>query len=49
MAKPTYREGIGGFVPNIVANLKHHLSPNITLTAKNHFGSQASETTGHLH
>jgi hypothetical protein len=32
-----------------VANLKPHLSAGITLTAKNHFGSIASPTAGHLH
>lgn len=32
-----------------VANLKPHMSAGISLTAKNHFGSQASGTAGHLH
>ena len=32
-----------------VANLKPHISAGISLTAKNHFGSQASPTAGHLH
>jgi hypothetical protein len=32
-----------------VANLKPHMSAGISLTAKNHFGSQASPTAGHLH
>ena len=32
-----------------VANFKPHMAAGITLTAKNHFGSQASETAGHLH
>ncbi len=32
-----------------VANFKPHMAAGISLTAKNHFGSQASETAGHLH
>lgn len=32
-----------------VAHLKPHVSAGITLTAKNHFGSQASPTAAHLH
>jgi hypothetical protein len=32
-----------------VANFKPHLSAGISLTAKNHFGSLASETAAHLH
>jgi hypothetical protein len=32
-----------------VANLKPHMSAGISLTAKNHFGSQGSPTAGHLH
>jgi len=32
-----------------MANLKPHVSAGISLTAKNHFGSQASPTAGHLH
>ncbi|MFH1118505.1 MAG: DUF362 domain-containing protein [Bacteroidota bacterium] len=32
-----------------VANLKPHVSAGISLTAKNHFGSQASPTAAHLH
>lgn len=32
-----------------VANLKPHVSAGISLTAKNHFGSQGSPTAGHLH
>jgi hypothetical protein len=32
-----------------VANLKPHLSAGISLTAKNHFGSVARPTAGHLH
>ena len=32
-----------------VANFKPHGAAGITLTAKNHFGSQASETAMHLH
>jgi hypothetical protein len=32
-----------------VANFKPHFSAGITLTAKNHFGSQARETAFHLH
>ena len=32
-----------------VANLKPHMSAGITLTAKNHFGSQARENAIHLH
>ena len=32
-----------------VANFKPHVSAGISLTAKNHFGSQASPTAGHLH
>ena len=32
-----------------VANLKSHLSAGISLTAKNHFGSQARTSAGHLH
>jgi hypothetical protein len=32
-----------------VACLKPHVSAGISLTAKNHFGSQASPTAGHLH
>jgi len=32
-----------------VANLKPHSIAGISLTAKNHFGSQASPTAGHLH
>jgi hypothetical protein len=32
-----------------VANFKPHISAGISLTAKNHFGSQASPTAGHLH
>ena len=32
-----------------VANFKPHVSAGITLTAKNHFGSQARPTAGHLH
>jgi hypothetical protein len=32
-----------------VANLKPHASAGISLTAKNHFGSQASPTAAHLH
>jgi hypothetical protein len=31
------------------ANLKPHLTAGISLTAKNHFGSQASPTANHLH
>ena len=31
------------------ANLKPHLTAGISLTAKNHFGSQARETAMHLH
>ncbi|MCE5346517.1 MAG: DUF362 domain-containing protein [Bacteroidales bacterium] len=31
------------------ANLKPHMSAGISLTAKNHFGSQARTTAGHLH
>ena len=31
------------------ANLKPHLSAGISLTAKNHFGSQARSSAGHLH
>jgi hypothetical protein len=31
------------------ANLKPHMSAGISLTAKNHFGSQGSPTAGHLH
>jgi len=31
------------------ANLKPHLSAGISLTAKNHFGSQARATANHLH
>jgi len=32
-----------------VANLKPHMSAGISLTAKNHFGSQARENASHLH
>ena len=32
-----------------MANFKPHMAAGITLTAKNHFGSQASETALHLH
>lgn len=32
-----------------LACLKPHVSAGISLTAKNHFGSQASPTAGHLH
>jgi hypothetical protein len=32
-----------------VANLKPHYSAGISLTAKNHFGSQARQTAAHLH
>lgn len=32
-----------------VANLKPHMSAGISLTAKNHFGTQGSPTAGHLH
>ncbi len=32
-----------------VANFKPHMSAGISLTAKNHFGSQAEETAEHLH
>lgn len=32
-----------------VANLKPHVHAGISLTAKNHFGSQASATASHLH
>lgn len=32
-----------------VANFKPHLRAGITLTAKNHFGSQARSSAGHLH
>jgi hypothetical protein len=32
-----------------VANLKPHAAAGISLTAKNHFGSQASPTAAHLH
>jgi hypothetical protein len=32
-----------------VTNFKPHIAAGITLTAKNHFGSQASETAIHLH
>jgi hypothetical protein len=32
-----------------LANLKPHSIAGISLTAKNHFGSQASPTAGHLH
>jgi len=32
-----------------VTNLKPHMSAGISSTAKNHFGSQASPTAGHLH
>lgn len=32
-----------------VANLKPHASAGISLTAKNHFGSQARTSAGHLH
>ena len=32
-----------------VANFKPHASAGISLTAKNHFGSQASPTAAHLH
>ena len=32
-----------------IANFKPHLSAGITLTAKNHFGSQARESASHLH
>lgn len=32
-----------------LANLKPHGSAGISLTAKNHFGSQARRTAGHLH
>jgi hypothetical protein len=32
-----------------VANLKPHFSAGISLTAKNHFGSQARTTAAHLH
>jgi hypothetical protein len=32
-----------------VANFKPHVSAGISLTAKNHFGSQASPTAAHLH
>ena len=32
-----------------VANLKPHVTAGITLTAKNHFGSQGRPTAGHLH
>ena len=32
-----------------VANLKPHFAAGISLTAKNHFGSQASESAAHLH
>jgi hypothetical protein len=32
-----------------VANFKPHVSAGITLTAKNHFGSQGRPTAGHLH
>lgn len=32
-----------------VANFKPHSAAGISLTAKNHFGSQASPTAGHLH
>jgi hypothetical protein len=31
------------------ANFKPHMSAGISLTAKNHFGSQGSPTAGHLH
>jgi len=31
------------------ANLKPHMAAGISLTAKNHFGSQGSPTAGHLH
>ena len=31
------------------ANMKPHMSAGISLTAKNHFGSQASPTASHLH
>ena len=32
-----------------IAHLKPHVSAGITLTAKNHFGSHARATSGHLH
>ena len=32
-----------------VANLKPHIAAGISLTAKNHFGSQGRTTAGHLH
>jgi len=32
-----------------VANLKPHMAAGISLTAKNHFGSQGRPTAGHLH
>ena len=32
-----------------VANLKPHIAAGISLTAKNHFGSQGRPTAGHLH
>ena len=32
-----------------LANLKPHASAGITLTAKNHFGSQSRDMAGHLH
>ncbi len=32
-----------------VANLKPHIAAGISLTAKNHFGSQGRATAGHLH
>ena len=31
------------------ANFKPHMSAGVSFTAKNHFGSQARETAGHLH
>lgn len=37
-----------GYLIN-VANLKPHYAAGISLTAKNHFGSQARPTAGHLH